>query len=208
VSDVAMHQTILPEDLPPREAYHLFLSIIAPRPIGWISTVDTEGNPNLAPYSFFQAVAGFPPTVMYSVSEPRSGRIKDSLTNARETGEFVGNVASEEIAEAMVHTSGMWEPGVNEFEKANLTMIPSIDVKPFRVAESPVSFECKVTQIVPVEGTTNTMVLGQVVRFHIREGLLRNDNTADIRKIQPVMRLGGIEYATIGDVFRLQRPEV
>lgn len=201
------HQQIVPTDWPPREAYHLLISTIAPRPIGWISTLDTDGVPNIAPYSFFNAVGGIPPIVMYSVSVPRTGRVKDSLTNARDTGEFVVNIVSEALAEAMVHTSAMVESGVDEFELAGLSTAPCVDVKPPRVAEAPVALECKVTQIVPVEGTRNTMVLGQVLRYHVRNDLLRENKTVDLKKMAPVVRLGGIEYAYVGDVFELKRPD-
>ncbi len=202
------HQQIVPGDWHPREAYHLLISTIAPRPIGWISTLDADGNPNIAPYSFFNAVGGIPPTVMFSVSIPRSGRIKDTLTNARTTGEFVVNIVSEAQAERMVQTSGMYAPGVNEFDMAGLEMAPCVDVKPPRVADSPIAMECKVTQIVPVQDTNNTMILGQVQRYHVRSDLLRADKTIDIKKMAPVVRLGGIEYASVGDVFELERPEV
>lgn len=202
------HQQIVPDDWPPREAYHLLISTVAPRPIGWISTVDTSGNPNIAPYSFFNGVGGIPPVVMFSHSTPRTGRIKDTLTNARETGEFVVNIVSEELAAQMVQTSGTYETGISEFEVANIEMAPCVDVKAPRVAKSPVAMECKVTQIVPVEGTRNTMVLGQVVRYHVRHGLLRPDKTIDLKKMAPVVRLGGIEYAYVGDVFEIKRPEV
>jgi flavin reductase (DIM6/NTAB) family NADH-FMN oxidoreductase RutF len=194
-----------------REPYHLLTSICAPRPIVWVSTITTQGCPNLAPFSFYNAVAGFPPTIMFSVSyrvrqQPRE---KDTLRNVRETGEFVAHVVDEATADAMVTTAENWPWGTNEFEIANLDSLPSIDVKPPRVACAPVAMECKVTQIIPVEGSTNIMVLGRVVRFHIREDLYRSNGLVDTIAMKPITRLGGsVEYARIGELLILRSPDL
>jgi flavin reductase (DIM6/NTAB) family NADH-FMN oxidoreductase RutF len=197
----------VPHEMPPRDAYRLMLSVVAPRPIAWVSTIGADGTLNLAPFSFFNGVGGTPPTIMFSVGQ-RKGKAKDTLRNVQETGEFVVNIVSEELAEAMNITSGEWEYGVNEFELANLETAASIDVKPPRVALAPVAMEAKVTQIVPVVGTTSTMVLGRILRYHIREDLLRSNGLVDVTLVRPIARLGGDEYATIGRVFSMARPKV
>jgi flavin reductase (DIM6/NTAB) family NADH-FMN oxidoreductase RutF len=198
--------SIVPGDLPPRDAYRLLISAVVPRPIGWTSTIGPEGTLNLAPFSFFNAVGGTPPIVMISVGK-RSGQPKDTLYNAQATGEFVVNIVDEQLAEAMNQTSGEWAYEVNEFERAGLTPAPSIDVKPPRVAEAPLALECQVSQIVPVTTTTYTMILGRVVRFHLRAKLLRPNGLIDASLLRPLARLGGNEYATIHDVFEMQRPQ-
>jgi len=194
-----------------RAPYHLLTSICAPRPIAWVSTINAEGVPNLAPFSFFNAVAGFPPTIMFSVSyrQRAEPRVKDTLTNVQEVGEFVSHVVNEELAEAMMLTAADWHPGMNEFEIAGLQAVPSVDVRPPRIALAPVAMECKVTQIVPVEGSTNVMVLGRVLRFHIREDLFRTNGLVDTIKMKPISRMGGpVEYAKIGELFHLEIPDV
>jgi len=197
----------VPDEMPPRDAYRLMLSVVAPRPIAWVSTIGADGTLNLAPFSFFNGVGGTPPTIMFSVGQ-RKGKTKDTLRNVQETGEFVVNIVSEELAEAMNITSGEWDYGVNEFELANLETAPSIDVKPPRVALAPVAMEAKVTQIVPVVGTTSTMVLGKILRYHIREEMLRSNGLVDATLVRPITRLGGDEYSTIGRVFSMLRPRV
>lgn len=198
--------SIVPTDLHPRDAYRLLISVVVPRPIGWASTIGADGSLNLAPFSFFNAVGGSPPTVLISVGQ-RTGNPKDTLRNVRETGEFVINIVDEGLAEAMNQTSGEWAYEVNEFERAGVTPVSSTDVKPPRVAEAPIALECKVTQIVPVIDTTYTLILGRVLRFHIRSGLLRPDGSVDALRLRPVARLSGDEYATIGRVFEMKRPQ-
>ncbi|MCS6840836.1 MAG: flavin reductase family protein [Roseiflexus sp.] len=195
------------EAMPPRDAYRLLISSVVPRPIGWASTVGADGSINLAPFSFFNAVGGPIPFVMISVSR-RAGAIKDTLRNVTETGEMVLNIVSEELAPQMNITSGDWAYGENEFERAGLEAAPSVDVRPPRVAAAPVAMEVKVTQIVPVEGSSYTMIIGRVVRFHVRRDLLRPDGTVDPVRLNPVARLGGDEYARLGEVFTLPRPKV
>jgi flavin reductase (DIM6/NTAB) family NADH-FMN oxidoreductase RutF len=203
--------TLTPEMMPERAPYHLLTSIAAPRPIAWVSTINAEGVPNLAPFSFYNAVAGFPPTIMFSVSYrvQQQPRVKDTLRNVQEVGEFVSHVVDETLVGAMILTSADWPTGKNEFEVAGLEAVPSIDVRPPRIAAAPVALECLVTQIVPVEGSTNVMVLGRVLRFHIRVDLLRSNGLVDTIRMKPITRLGGpIEYTKIGELFHLKIPEV
>ncbi len=197
--------SIVPTELAPLAAYRLLISVVVPRPIGWTSTIGTDSTPNLAPFSFFNAVGGVPPTVMICVGQ-RKGNPKDTLHNAQETGEFVINIVNEDLAAAMNETSGEWAYEVNEFDRAGLTPLPSIDVRPPRVAEAPIALECQVTQIVPVVDTTYTMILGRVLRYHIREDLLRPNGMVDALRLKPIARLGGDEYMTIGRVFEMKRP--
>jgi len=203
--------TLTPESMQARAPYNLLTSIAAPRPIAWASTISADGVPNIAPFSFYNAVAGSPPTIMFSVSyrvrtKPKE---KDTLRNVREVGEFVSHVVDEEMADAMIKTSADYPYGVNEFKIAALETIPSMDVKPPRVARAPVAMECRVTQIVPVEGATNVMVLGEVLRFHIREDLYRSNGLVDTVRMKPITRLGGpVEYAKIGELFHLKIPNI
>jgi len=198
--------SIVPTDLDPRAAYRLLISVVVPRPIGWTSTIGVDGTLNLAPFSFFNAVSNMPLTVMISVGQ-RKGALKDTLRNVQETGEFVINIVNEELATAMNETSGEWAYEVNEFDRAGVTPASSIDVKPPRVAEAPIALECQVTQIVAVIDTTYTMILGRVLRFHLRSDLLRPNGMVDALRLKPLARLGGDEYATLGGVFEMKRPQ-
>lgn len=198
--------SIVPTDLDPRAAYRLLISVVVPRPIGWASTIGADGSLNLAPFSFFNAVSNMPLTVMISVGQ-RKGQPKDTLRNARETGEYVINIVNEDLAVAMNESSGEWVYEVNEFERAGVTPAASIDVAPPRVAEAPIALECKVTQIMPVRDTTYTMILGRVLRFHIRSDLLRPNGAVDALRLRPLARLSGDEYATLDRVFEMKRPQ-
>lgn len=199
--------SFVPSEMEPPAPYHLLTSIVAPRPIAWVSTISADGVPNLAPFSFYNAVAGFPPTIMFSVSYRRrlEPKEKDTLRNVQEVDEFVSHIVDEPLAEAMIATAQDVPHGVNEFEIANLETVASVNVKPLRIAAAAVAMECKVTQIVPVEGATNVMVLGQVLRFHIREDLYRPElGLVDTVQMKPITRLGGpVEYTKIGELFFL-----
>jgi flavin reductase (DIM6/NTAB) family NADH-FMN oxidoreductase RutF len=143
---------------------------------------------------------------MISVGQ-RKGRPKDTLRNAQETGAYVINLVTEELAAAMNESSGEWAYEVNEFDRAGLTPAASIDVPAPRVAEAPIALECKVTQIVPVLDTTYTLILGRVLRFHIRSDLLRPNGAVDALRLRPLARLSGDEYATLGGVLTMKRPQ-
>ena len=198
--------SLSPSEMEPASAYKLFQSLVAPRPIAWVSSIDTRGRVNLAPFSFFNAIATKPLIVMLAIGR-KGGLPKDTLRNIEETGEFVINIVSEELAEAMNITSGDWPSEINEFDILQLPSHPSVDVKPPRVADAPAAMEAKVTQIIPVQGTSSTLVLGEVIRFHLREGILRPNGLVDPLLSKPVARLGDNEYATIGKVFTMNRPK-
>jgi flavin reductase (DIM6/NTAB) family NADH-FMN oxidoreductase RutF len=199
--------TINPADLSARDAYRLAISIVAPRPIAWISSLGADGTHNLAPFSFFNVVGHDPVTVMVSIGS-RRGETKDTLRNIRETREYVINIADESLVGAVNQSSGDYAYGINEFEMAAIEAIPSDVVKPPRVALAPAALEVRSTQIIPVEGTGYTMCLGEVVRFHLRDGLLRPNGTADTAALHPLTRLGGDEYGALGHIFELARPKV
>ena len=185
-----------------------FNAIIAPRPIGWISTCSEDGKPNLAPYSFFNAFNYTPPLIGFS-----SLGDKDSVRNARTTGEFVWNLVSRPLAEAMNQSCAPVPYGVNEFELAGLETAPSRLVKVPRVAASLVAMECKVTQIIQLQSHAGTalstwLTMGEVVAVHIDDGLIE-DGIYQTAKGQPVMRAGGPgDYFTLDPdhLFRMTRP--
>jgi flavin reductase (DIM6/NTAB) family NADH-FMN oxidoreductase RutF len=191
-----------------KSAYRLLTSALVPRPIAWVSTLSRENAANLAPYSFFNAVASDPLTVMFAPGRRADGTPKDSLRNAQETGEFVVNLADETLAEALNHTSGAWPHGTDEFAEAGLESASSSLVRAPRVAAAPVALECRVLQLVPVSGSSSTLVLGQVLLIHVRIDLLGADGLLDAARYRPIARLGRDEYSTLGRVFSLSRPEV
>jgi flavin reductase (DIM6/NTAB) family NADH-FMN oxidoreductase RutF len=188
-----------------------FNQLVVPRPIGWISTLDAAGAVNLAPYSFFNAVAYVPPTVMFAATGPHQhGGEKDSVANIRATGEFVFNLTTWALRDA-VNASCVAAPhGVDEFEIAGLTKAPSTIVKPPRVAESPVHLECTLAKIVelPTPDVTdpNTVVFGEVVGVHIDDDVIV-DGLVDVLKLDPIARLGYDHYARVTEVFSMTRPD-
>lgn len=188
-----------------------FKSLVAPRPIGWISTVSTDGHVNLAPYSFFNAVCYNPCIVMFSSSGLPDDPQKHSWRNAEETGEFVCNIVSEELKDQMNTTSAHVPRGVDEFELAGLTAEPSEKVKPPRVKESPAHLECKYLRTVEFESEeahhTHGVVFGHVVGIHIRDDIL-TDGLVDTLKFRPVARLGYMQYTVVDNVFSMGRPDV
>lgn len=200
--------SINPKEMAPRDAYRLMTSVIVPRPIAWVSTLSVDGVPNLAPFSFYNGVGGNPLSIMFSASHHKDHRPKDTLRNVEATGEFVVNVVDESLAQAMNQTSGEYDFGISEFEIVQLETAPSIEVRPPRVALAPVAMEAKLAQLISVNETNYTIVLGNIVRFHIRDGLLRPNGTVDPHLLRPLARLGGDEYATLGEFFEMPRPKV
>ena len=191
-----------------------FNSLVVPRPIGWISTVDGAGNVNLAPYSFFNGVAYSPPTVMFSAGRGKveADGMKDSLRNVLETGEFVHNFATWDTRDAMNATSADLPKGVDELALAGLTPLPSKLVKPPRIKESPIHFECKVVHTVELPNTKGehlyTVVFGEVVGIHIADDLIMDNGQIDIGRLHPIARMGYQDYTevTAETQFTLERP--
>jgi flavin reductase (DIM6/NTAB) family NADH-FMN oxidoreductase RutF len=182
-----------------------FKAIVAPRPIGWISTLDAEGRPNLAPYSFFNGVCGSPPMVMFS-----SEGAKHSAMNARATGEFVCNFATFDLKDEMNATSAPLGLGENEFVHAGLETAPSRTVRPPRVAKSPAALECKTTTVTELSdrhgaATERYVVFGEVVGVHIDEAFLV-DGLFDTAKAQALARCGYMDYAAVFETFTMRRP--
>ncbi len=181
-------------------------ALVVPRPIGWISSLNANGTPNLAPYSFFNLVASPPHIVAFS-----SGRRKDSQSNIEETGEFVCNLATEDLRHAVNDSAAHVGPDVDEFELAGLEPAPSTLVKPPRVAAAKVHLECVYLQTVPLRGqdgadTVWSLVLGEVVGVHIDDAFIK-DGIVQTGAMAPLARLGYLDYGVLGDVFALPRPK-
>lgn len=177
----------------PEGIYRTVTSAVVPRPIGWISTRTADGVDNLAPYSYFNAVSSRPPVVMFSGGR-RDGRRKDTPSNAIEAGEFVFNLVTEDVHEAMDATSASHPPDVSEFDAAGIERAPSVAVDAPRVAGAHLHFECELYEAMEVY--ENTVVLGEVVYVHADEGIL-TDGKLDTRKIDAIGRLGGPFYTSI-----------
>lgn len=188
-----------------------FNAIVVPRPIGWISSMDGGGAVNLAPYSFFNAVAYHPPQVMYAstTNHVQGGGLKDSVANIKATGEFVVNLATWPLREQVNLTSAPAPHGTDEFELAGLSKAASELVKPPRMAESPVNMECRLVKVVELltddPESPNLVVFGQVVGVHIADDVIV-DGRVDIQRLAPISRLGYNEYGRVTEIFTMQRP--
>jgi flavin reductase (DIM6/NTAB) family NADH-FMN oxidoreductase RutF len=188
-----------------------FKALVAPRPIGWISSRDAEGRANLAPYSFFNGLGDRPPMVMFSANGRKAGEaageVKDSVANARETGVFAANIVGRDMAEAMNISAGHYTIGDDEFARAGLEAAPCETIDCPRVARSPATLECRVHQIVdlPGEGVENRLVIGVVTGIHIRDDVIR-DGLVDVTRYQPLARLGYMDYAAVTETFSMRRP--
>jgi flavin reductase (DIM6/NTAB) family NADH-FMN oxidoreductase RutF len=205
---------VSPSELVHKDLYALLLNSVAPRPIAWVSTVSASGQPNLAPFSFFNVVSvnppllGFSPGLRQSRRDASHGEAKDTLRNIRETKEFVVNVVTYELAEAMNLTSGEYDASVNELEMANLTSEASKVVRPPRVAESPVSFECKLYRILDFSTvpTSGSLVLGEIVAIHLDDANLK-EGKLDRNSLDLIGRMGGIQYTRTTQRFEMVRPK-
>jgi flavin reductase (DIM6/NTAB) family NADH-FMN oxidoreductase RutF len=178
------------------EAYRLLIGSVVPRPIAWVSTTGADGINNIAPFSFFNAFSAAPMILGFAPLASDDRPQKDTLANIKAAGEFVINIATEATLEQMDKTGRLWPPEVDEFEVAGLTPAPSVAVKPPRIAESPVNFECTLHALVPLgDGPGSaTLVLGRVVHLRVADEILR-DGKVDASLLQPVARMGGPFYA-------------
>jgi flavin reductase (DIM6/NTAB) family NADH-FMN oxidoreductase RutF len=204
-------KTYFPADLPTAQLHQYLVGAVAPRPIAFASTIDENGNPNLAPYSFFNVFSSNPPMMVFSSNRRVSDNTtKDTLHNIEKTGEVVINVVNHAIVRQMAVASVQFDTGVNEFTKSGLTPIPSDEIKPFRVAESPVHFECKVQEIKPLgeQGGAGHLIICEIVKLHISEDILDEESRIDPHKIDLVGRLGRAFYSRAsGDaVFKVFQP--
>lgn len=193
-----------PKDLSVVKLHSYLLSSVAPRPIAFASTIDAKGKPNLSPFSFFNVFSANPPVMIFSPARRvRNNTTKHTLENVEEVKEVVINVVNYDIVHQMSLSSTEYPEGVNEFEKAGLTMLKSDIVKPFRVAESPVQFECKVNEVIKLgsEGGAGNLIVCEVVKMHISNEILNKDQTINQEKLDLVARAGGSYYSRANKGF-------
>lgn len=203
--------TIDPASITPREMYKILIGSVIPRPIAFVSTLNSAGVGNLAPFSFYNAVSSNPPCLMLAISR-RGGadEPKDTLKNIEDTGEFVVNSASEWLAEPLVYSAGDFPFGVDEMKITGLTPLPSVKVKPPRVKEAAVQFECKTFKLVDIgeraPGST-TLVLGRILLAHVHKRAFQDGRILP-EELKPIARLGGLGYTKLGERFELSPPTV
>jgi|TARA_Y100000588_G_C14168330_1_gene887936 flavin reductase (DIM6/NTAB) family NADH-FMN oxidoreductase RutF len=202
--------TIDPKEVSTGKLHRYLLGAIGPRPIAFASTIDAEGRPNLSPFSFFNVFGSNPPTLIFSPARRgRDNTVKHTYNNVKSIDEVVINIVNYDIVQQMSLSSTEYAEGVNEFEKAGFSMLKSELVRPFRVAESPVQFECKVKQVVETgqEGGAGNLVICEVLKMHINESILDEDGFIDQHKIDLVARMGGNWYsrANLG-MFEVPKP--
>ena len=187
-----------------------YKSCVVPRPIGWISTISPDGVHNLAPYSQFQNLTYDPPYVMFAANQNTQGKRKDTVVNIEQTGEFVYNMATYDLREAVNRSAAEVPPEVDEFELAGVTKAPSVRVKPCRVAESPIQFECRHHQTLRLPGNglmgTVDVVIGRVILVHIKDNAIGPDGRLNILRVRPLARLGYYDYTTVDSIFEMVIP--
>jgi flavin reductase (DIM6/NTAB) family NADH-FMN oxidoreductase RutF len=200
---------VSPESRSNQDIYKILIGTVLPRPIAWVSTVDTLGNINLAPFSFFTVASVNPPILCFSPLLQENSIEKDTLVNIKQTSEFVVNIVSYGLAEAMNRTSGPYPSDVNEFDVARVAPKQSTLVKAPCVADSLVNFECKLQQIISFgsEPRAGNLVLGRVCNIHIHPDIVRNGEV-DCESLDAIGRLGGNMYTTIRDCFEMERPAI
>ena len=202
--------SIDPKEISTKQLHGYLLGAVAPRPIAFASTIDAEGNPNLSPFSFFNVFGTNPPLLIFSPSRRvKDNTTKHTLDNAIATKEVVINVVNYDIVQQMSLSSTEYPEGVNEFEKAGFTMLPSDKIKPFRVAESPVQFECKVNEVIATgnQGGAGNLIICEVVKIHVSNVILADDGSIDQYKIDLVARAGGNYYTRARDgFFEIEKP--
>lgn len=201
---------INPETLPHQSIYKILTGSVLPRPIGWISSIDLSGRPNLAPFSFFNVVCSNPPTVLFCpLIRGIDGKKKDTLNNVRATNEFVVNIVTESLLPAMNASSVEAPAGFNEFEFAGLTLANSVTVKSPRVAESPIHFECRVREIIDINDAPGggSIVIGTILHIHVADHILVGQDKINLAALQPIGRLAGGAYSRVTDIIELERPK-
>jgi flavin reductase (DIM6/NTAB) family NADH-FMN oxidoreductase RutF len=187
-----------------RDVYRFMIDAIVPRPIAFVSTRGPAGGFNVAPFSYFNAIASEPPLVGISINQ-RKGQPKDTLRNIQDTGDFVVNIVPEALLARMVHASGDWAADVDEFQLTGLTPAPAEIVRAPRVAESPVHFECRLYRL--IELGQATLVVGEIARAHADASVV-TDGRVDAEKLRPVGRLGGDGYTIVREIVHMARPRV
>lgn len=204
-------KTIIPGEIPIPQLHQFLIGSVAPRPICFASTIDSEGVPNLAPFSFFNVFSANPPILIFAPNNSgRKGLPKDTLLNVKQVPEVVINMVNHEIVEKMNVAAAPWDKGISEFDKAGFTAVKSDLVKPFRVKESPVQIECRVIEIkeMGTGGGAGNIVICQVEKLHIDEAILNDEGKIDQHKINLVGRLGGSWYSRSNtpSLFELKQP--
>jgi len=204
--------SIEPKDIPTAKLHAYLQSAVAPRPIAFASTLSKTGKPNLSPFSFFNVFSANPPILVFSPARRvRDNTVKHTLTNSQDTREVVVNIVNYDIVQQASLSSTEYAEGVNEFQKAGLTQVPSDIVKPYRVKESPVQFECKVNEIIALGdgGGAGNLIICEVVKMHISENILDENGMIDQHKIDLVSRLGGNWYSRSNKgLFEVPKPLV
>ena len=192
--------------LPAPERYKLLIGCVVPRPIALITTIDAAGIVNAAPFSFFNVMGNDPPAIVLGIEERPTGVPKDTVRNIRATGEFVVNLVDEAIADPMNVCAIDFPEGVDELAEAGLSAAPSVAVRPPRIAEAPVAFECKLMQEVPIGNRGRRLItIGEILYCHIRDGIVDERCHVDPAKLKLVGRLGGSGYAKLSDRFAMPR---
>ena len=200
--------TIDPEKSAPRDIYRHMVAFITPRPIAWVSTINLEGQTNLAPFSYFNGVCPNPPTILFCPTNTRDGKKKDTLRNIEATREFVVNVVSDSIREKMNATSAEIPPEISEFDACGLTAVPSTKVKSPRVKESLVNLECVLHDIIGIgDGPlSGNIVIGRIVLIHADDSVLDDSGQIDPAKLDTIGRMGGVTYTRTRERFEMPRP--
>ncbi|MEG9327763.1 NADH-FMN oxidoreductase RutF, flavin reductase (DIM6/NTAB) family [Salinimicrobium catena] len=202
--------SIDPKEIPTAKMHQYLLGAVGPRPIAFASTIDAQGRPNLSPFSFFNVFSANPPVLIFSPARRgRDNTVKHTFNNAKATMEVVINVVNYEMVHQVSLSSTEYEEGVNEFEKAGFSMLPSEVVKPFRVAESPVQFECRINEIVELgdQGGAGNLVICEVLKMHVSKDILDEKGYIDQHKIDLVARMGGNWYTrAISGMFEVPKP--
>ncbi len=190
------------------ESYRWLSSTVTPRPIAWVSTLSTNGVTNLAPFSFFQVICDDPPTLMVNVGLRASGELKDTLRNARDTGELVIHLVSKAEAEHMNATSATLAHDDSEFEAVGIATVPSVRIKPPRIAAASVAFECTLAEVIPYPAKTprQFLIFARVLLAHIDDAVMADGRHVDPAKLDLVGRLSGSWYSTTRDRFAMKRP--
>lgn len=197
---------IIPSDLTDQEVYFVLTGCVTPRPIAFVSSLSVGGALNLAPFSFFNVACSAPPILGFAPGPRADGRLKDTAANIQETGEFVINVVSMNMADGMNETAFDYDPGVSEFEAGGFTPLASDLIKPPRVAEAPISMECRLDRMLQLGKKQQYLILGEVLKFHISDDIVDDKGRISVAKLQPVGRLNGILYCRSEDQFAIARP--
>ena len=189
-----------PNEIERREVYRLLTGSVVPRPIGWASTIDSQGRTNLAPFSFFTVVCVVPPMISLTIARNPDGTEKHTLKNIKEIGDFCFNVVTEPVWQEMVDSANAIPEGESEFDATGLTPLPSVKIKSPRVKEVPIHFECTLHQVIELGPNKHPLVIGEVVYFHVDPACMTG-KYIDMKKLQPIGRLNGFYYMTLGEIL-------